>query len=122
MKKSRSSRHAVPTVNSSEDYLTGLAPSDGDADQLKQQPACPCPGWWVKRSARQVLDKAGQPTGYRHYLMQGKKSTSYGVGADCARTFRKQAEFLNARDERALHRSETDSEAPLESQPQAPHD
>jgi hypothetical protein len=77
-------------------YLPGLDPGEVGTSAPGHQPeAIPRTGWWVKRSAKQVTDAAGQPVGFRHQLMHGRQVARTGVGADCARTFRRQAEFLN---------------------------
>lgn len=52
--------------------------------------------WWVRSSAQQKLcPTTGRPLGFRHALMQGSKVVRSGVGADVARAFIAQAEFLN---------------------------
>ena len=93
---------------SSEAFLPGLAPSDDGAGSPGHQPTTRS-GWWVRRSAEQVMDAAGQSVGYRHQLMHGRKVMGSGVGADCARTFSRQADFLNALGTRALHQATTAS-------------
>lgn len=97
MQSSKSNRHTVPAVTFSEDFLPGFDPLEGDAESPGHPPpTSPRTGWRVKRSAKQVTNSAGMPAGYRHQLMQGGKVMASGVGADCARTFRKQADFLNS--------------------------
>jgi len=82
-------------------FLPGLAPTSSDPDAPAQQPnTSPSPGWWVRRSAKQVTDADGQPLGFRHQLMHGRKVVRTGIGADYARTFREQASFLNGRNQR----------------------
>ncbi len=54
-----------------------------------------CSGWWVRKSARQIIDRSGMPKGFRHQLMHGRKIIQSGVGTDANRTFRAQADFLN---------------------------
>lgn len=52
--------------------------------------------WWVRRSVQQKLCPAtGRPMGFRHSLMHGSKVVRSGVGADAARAFTAQAQFLN---------------------------
>lgn len=52
--------------------------------------------WWVRSSAQQKLcTVTGRPLGFRHSLMNGSKVVRSGVGADAARAFTAQAEFLN---------------------------
>jgi hypothetical protein len=52
--------------------------------------------WWVRSSAQQKLcPSTGRPLGFRHALMHGSKVVRSGVGADAARSFTAQAEFLN---------------------------
>jgi hypothetical protein len=57
------------------------------------------------------MNAAGQPVGYRHQLMHGRKVMGSGVGADYARTFSRQAEFMNTRDERVQRRVVTHADA-----------
>jgi hypothetical protein len=89
--------------------LPGLTPSNAEADPTCHQLDTPSAGWWVKRSAKQTTNAAGQPIGYRHQLMHGRKVISSGVGADCGRTFSLQADFLNAQGARVLHQAITTS-------------
>jgi hypothetical protein len=85
---------------SSEAFLPGLSPSDGGAGSPgHQSDTISRTGWWVRRTDRQKLDAAGQPAGYRHQLMHGRKVISTGVGADFARTIQQQADFQNAKDQ-----------------------
>lgn len=92
---------SVPS-SSSETYLPGLDPTEVGSETPGHPPdTSPSSGWWVKRSANQVTDAAGQPVGFRHQLMHGRKVVRTGVGADYARTFREQADFLNQKDARA---------------------
>jgi len=52
--------------------------------------------WWVRSSAQQKLcPSTGRPLGFRHALMHDSKVVRSGVGADAARAFTAQAEFLN---------------------------
>jgi hypothetical protein len=89
-------------IASSEAFLPGLNPSNEEADPTTHPPeAIPRSGWWVKRSAKQVTDAARQPVGFRHQLMHGRDVVRTGVGADCARTLRQQADFLNQQDVRS---------------------
>jgi hypothetical protein len=53
--------------------------------------------------------------------MHGHKIIKAGVGADCGRTFRQQAEFLNTRDELRLSSKEP-TDAAAEDQPGPHHD
>jgi hypothetical protein len=98
MRTSKPKQHPAPTVASLEDYLPGLAPSEGGAETPGHQPDTDNrSGWWVRRSAKQVTNSAGMPAGYRHQLMHGRNITASGVGSDYARTFREQADFQNAK-------------------------
>ncbi len=102
MRSSRSSRHAVPIITPpSEAYLPGLAPPDGGTSPPEPLADTPYLGWWVKRSEQQAIDATGQPAGFKHTLMLGHTIMGSAVGADGDRTFQQQAEYLNARDERA---------------------
>lgn len=105
MQLSTSYQHAITTVATATDFLPGLAPPHGVDDQPGQHPVTPGSGWWVKRSTRQTVDAAGQPAGFRHQLMLGRKTVKTGTGADCGRTFSQQADFLNSRDSRDLQDS-----------------
>ncbi len=60
-------------------------------------------GWWIRTSAKQTLDTAGQPVGFKHRLMHGRKAIMSGTGADAARTFAAQAEFLNRSTHASVH-------------------
>ena len=51
--------------------------------------------------------------------MHGRKVITSGVGADCGRTFRDQADFQNAKDEQALHRSKEQKPTSADAPPQA---
>lgn len=83
---------------SSEAFLPGMAPSECGAETASHQPdSTTQSGWWVHHSVEQVRNSVGQPGGYRHQLMHGRRAIKSGVGADCARTFQQQADFLNAR-------------------------
>jgi hypothetical protein len=96
MRTSRSKQLPSIVVTSLEGYLPGLDPTEVGSETPGHTPeTTPSSGWWVKRSAKQVTDAAGQPVGFRHQLMHGRQVARTGVGADCARTFRRQAEFLN---------------------------
>lgn len=93
-------------------YLPGLAPSCSEPDEIIHPPnTSPSSGWWVRRSVKQVTDAAGQPLGFRHQLMHGRKVVRTGIGADYARTFRQQADFLNSMDKRAQQRVVTTVDA-----------
>lgn len=59
------------------------------------------------------MDADGQPLGFRHQLMHGRKVVRTGIGADYARTFREQADFLNAMDKHAQQRVVTTVDAPF---------
>jgi len=50
---------------------------------------------WVRSSAKQVLNAAGQLAGFEHKLMRGSKTILTGIGPDTRRTFEAQADFLN---------------------------
>lgn len=80
------------SVAQSELHFPGLAPAS-----TYHQPESLQAGWWVKRSARQILGATGQPAGFKYQLMFGRKPVKSGVGADCGRTLLLQAAFLNAR-------------------------
>ena len=95
---------------SSEAFLPGLSPSDGGAGSPVHQPTTRS-GWWMRRSAEQVISAAGRPVGYRHQLMHGRSVIKSGVGPDCARTLGLQAEFMNTRDERVQRRVVTHADA-----------
>jgi hypothetical protein len=99
MRSSKSIRRTAPTIASTEDYIPGLTPLEGGTETPNHHLASPSAGWWVKQSAKQTIDAAGQPSSYRHQLMYGRKVISSGVGVDCGRTFRAQADFQNARDQ-----------------------
>jgi hypothetical protein len=102
MKSSISKQTSTPAVTSLEGYLPGLAQPEGEIEAPGHPPAPgPFSGWWVRRSAKQITDAAGQPVGFRHQLMHGREVVKSGVGADYARTFREQASFLNGRSQRA---------------------
>lgn len=102
MRTSRSKQLPTPAVTSLKGYLPGLDPSEGRPETPGYPPETTSrTGWWVKRSVNQVTDAAGQPVGFRHQLMHGRKVVRTGVGADYARTFREQADFLNQKDARA---------------------
>lgn len=122
MRSSKSIRPTVPAVASTEDFIPGLAPLEGGAETPgHQSDTTSRSGWWVRRSARQKQDAAGRPAGYWHQLMLGHKIIKSGVGADCGRTFRQQAEFLNTRDELRLGSKEP-TDVAAEDQPGPPHD
>ena len=106
---------------SSEAFLPGLAPPEVGVDPPSRQHDTTSSDWWVRRSAHQVMNAAGQPVGYRHQLMHGHKIIKSGVGADCGRTFRQQAEFLNTRDELRLGSKEP-TDVAAEDQPAPPRD
>ena len=106
------------TAASSEAFLAGVTQSNAEADSTSHQPdTAPHSGWWVRRSAEQVTDAAGQPVGYRHQLMHGRKVIMSGVGADCGRTFLQQAEFLNTRGELRLSHSNEPTDVAAQDQP-----
>lgn len=97
MKSSTSKQLPTPAVITLEGYLPGFAPPEVGIETPGHPPDTrPRSGWWVKRSAKQVLNAAGQPVGFRHQLMHGREVVKSGVGADSGRTFRQQADFLNA--------------------------
>jgi hypothetical protein len=95
-------------------YLPGLDPSEERPETPGHTPETTLrTGWWVKRSAKQVTDAAGQPVGFRHQLMHGRVVVRTGVGADYARTLSRQADFLNALGTQALHQvTASSSEGP----------
>jgi hypothetical protein len=62
---------------------------------LTPEPVKGCTGWWIRTSAKQVLNAAGRPVGFKHHLMHGRKVMMSGTGADAARTFAAQVAFLN---------------------------
>lgn len=103
MRSSKSIRRTAPTIASTEGYIPGLAPLECGTETPGHHLASPSSGWWVRRSAHQNINAAGQPIGYRHQLMHGRKVISFGVGADCARTFQRQADYQNTHDEQALY-------------------
>lgn len=107
MRSSKSIRRTAPAVASTEDYIPGLAPLEGGTETPGHHLASPSSGWWVKQSAEQTINAAGQPIGYRHQLIHGRKVITSGVGADFGRTFSRQADFLNAQSTRALHQAIT---------------
>lgn len=104
-----------------ESLLPGFAPSNAEADSTSHQSDTTRSGWWVRRSAEQVMNSVGQPIGYRHQLMHGRQVISTGVGADSGRTFLQQAEFLNTCDEHRLSSKEP-TDAAVEDQPRPSHD
>lgn len=112
----------MPAVASTEDFIPGLAPLEccfetpgHQSDTMSRS------GWWVMRSARQKPDAAGRPAGYEHQFMHGHEIIKSGLGADCGRTFRQPAEFLNTRNK--LRRSSKEpTDAATENQPGPPHD
>jgi hypothetical protein len=53
--------------------------------------------WYVKTSAHQIINKYGQPMGFKHSLMYKKKLVSTGVGGDVGRTLQSQADFMNSK-------------------------
>lgn len=59
-------------------------------DQMGQE-------YWVRTSDKQTLNRRGDPSGYRHQLMRGKKTVPYhrGTGADALRTLMAQAMYFN---------------------------
>lgn len=109
MRSPRSRRRTAPAFATSEDYIPGLAPPDGDVEAPTLEPDPASPGWWVKRSALQRTDAAGHPAGFQHQLMHGSKTINTGFGADCARTFRQQADFMNAKNQAPLVKSHGDA-------------
>lgn len=90
-------KHAVPFDAPPEDYLPGFDSPDIGAAPPRPTKEASSSGWWVKRSAKQTSDASGQPAGFTHRLMYGARVIKSGVGADCARAFQQQAEFLAAR-------------------------
>lgn len=95
---------------SSEAFLPGLTPSNEEVDPTSHHLDTPSAGWWVRRSAKQTINAAGQPIGYRHHLMHGRKVISSGVVVDFGRKVRLQADYQNTRDERAKNRVEPTSD------------
>lgn len=91
----------VKGIAASAAYLPGLAPREGEIETPSHPPnSNRCSGLWVRRSAKQVTNADGQPTGFCHHLMRGRKVIRSGIGADCARMFQQQAVFLNQQDVR----------------------
>jgi hypothetical protein len=88
-------RRSAPFIAPSEACLPGFAPSDIGVQPPETPAGTPRLGWWVKQSATQLTDSAGQPAGFKHTLMYGDRVVMSGTGADCARTFQRQAEFFN---------------------------
>ncbi len=110
---STSKQSPTPAVTTPEEYLPGLAPPEVGFEAPGHPPeTIPSSGWWVRRSAKQVTDAAGQPVGFRHQLMHGRKVVRTGFGSGYARTFREQAYFLNALGKRAQQRVVTIVDAP----------
>lgn len=100
---------------SSEAFLPGLAPSECGAETPgHQSDTTSRSGWWCRRFAEQILNSVGQPIGYRHQLMHGRKVVITGVGADFGRALSLQADFLNAQEAGALHQASTSSPEVLE--------
>lgn len=96
MKRANHRRRPAPLDAPSHAYLPGFAPPGREAELPETPAGTPGPGWWVKRSETQLADSAGQPVGFKHQLMHGSSAVKSGTGADCARTFLSQAEFLNS--------------------------
>lgn len=102
MKSSTLKQLPTPAVTTSEGCLPGLASPEVEPATPGNLPyILPSSDWWVRQSAKQVMDADGQPLGFRHQLMHGRKVVRTGIGADFARTFREQASFLNGRSQRA---------------------
>ena len=87
----------MPTIATPEAYLPGFAPPDIEVNPPGTAADTPRPDWWVKRSAKQTVDVAGQPVGFKHTLMYGSKIIRSGTGANPGRAFMRQAEFLNSK-------------------------
>ncbi len=85
-----------PADNYHTPYLPGI--EAGEIPTVpRSEPAASKSGWWVRTSASQIPDSTGQPGSFRHGLMHGSRLVIPGQGADAARTFKAQAEFLNQR-------------------------
>ena len=91
---------AVAPTTEPNAWLPGFVPcpSRGGGTQAPQgadavpQPAA---GWWVRSGKKQKLDKFGNPSGFTHELMFGKRRIKSGRGTDDRRQFETQAAFLN---------------------------
>lgn len=81
-----------------QDHTTRFLP-DFDWSETMTRPPAPSPaetGWWVRSSAKQERSTTtGEPLGFRHSLMRGKRAVTSGIGADAARKFAAQAAFFN---------------------------
>ena len=83
-------------------YLPGFAASETRPDPSGSEAMSTRMGWWVKTSATQELNAAGQPRGFKHTLMCGKRSVESGVGADAGRRLLALAEFANTRKQQPM--------------------
>jgi hypothetical protein len=104
--------NSIPTqmpLESSHDVLPGCNWQSVVAPSFRGSTArTPSTNWWVRSSAKQVVcPNTGEPRGFKHSLMHGKKVVMSGGGADSGRTFRAQAEFLNNHEHRTHNNSQS---------------